>query len=515
MKQMAETPGDPSLEALQEVCMAILSELDTSEVFRLITEKARRLISAETVAIPVISKDRSTITYREASGKKKELLRGMSLPMSEGGLCAWVVENRRAILTNSLWSDPRANRDVVKKLRVNEAIVVPLMFRGEIIGGLAAFGKEGGGGFTEKDLRLLSIFASHAAIAIRNSRLFQKLEELRRFNEDIVASMEEGVVIVDAEGFITFVNPVFERLTGYEKDEMLGRRAVLVLPELRWAGERYEVSLRKKSGEEVHLLVSASRLRDGSNLFVLVDVTSMREEQERLMERMLAYDLRRGNLYLVKERGNERSRSILRDLVNCGFSALVLSRLPPEEARRIFGDGAVCFWLSEYGVGEGAIRPEPDVVEARVREFVTRTGAVLIDRFDYLINLWGFRRALAVLQRLRDLAYLSRALVLISLDPATLEQREVRLLEKETCSVRVKGEAELTEQLYEILSFVHRQNQRGVRPSYREVTRRLGVTRTTARRRIRQLLARGLLLEEKAGRSKLLRLSERGRRLVS
>ncbi len=81
---MAETPGDPSLEALQEVCMAILSELDTGEVFRLITEKARRLISAETVAIPVISKDRSTITYREASGKKKELLRGMSLPMSEG-----------------------------------------------------------------------------------------------------------------------------------------------------------------------------------------------------------------------------------------------------------------------------------------------------------------------------------------------------------------------------------------------------------------------------------------------
>ncbi|NOZ58843.1 MAG: DUF835 domain-containing protein [Euryarchaeota archaeon] len=506
--------GDSSIEALQEVCMAILSELDTKQVFRLITEKARRLINAETVAIPVISEDRSTITYAEASGKKRELLRGMSLPMSEGGLCAWVVKHRRAILTNSLWSDPRANREVVKQLNVKEAMVVPLVFRGEIIGGLAAFGKEGG--FTEKDLRLLSIFASHAAIAIRNSRLFRKMEELKRFNEDIVASMEEGIVIVDADGFISFANPVFERLTGYRREEVLGRRAALVLPSLRQSREKYEVNLRRKSGEEVHLLVSASPLRStGGTLYVLVDITAMRREQERLMERMLSYDLRRGNLYLVKERGNERSRSILRDLVNCGFSAMVLSRLPPEEAERLFGEGVACLWLSEYGVGEGAVVPEPEVVERRVREFVTRTSAVLIDRFDYLITLWGFRRALALLQRLRDLAYLSRAVVLISLDPKTLEEREVRLLEKETMAVAVKGEAELTEELYQVLSFVHEQNRRGVRPSYREVTRRLGVTRTTARRRIRLLIARGLLVEERRGRSKLLRVSERGKRLIS
>ncbi len=516
MIQMIEREADLELAALQEVCMAILSELDTREVFRLITEKARLLINAETVAIPVISEDRSTITYEEASGKKRELLKGMSLPMSEGGLCAWVVEHRRPILTNSLWSDPRANKEVVKKLNVNEAIVVPLVFKGEIIGGLAAFGKAGEGGFTDKDLKLLTIFASHAAIAIRNSRLFKKMEELKRFNENIIQSMEEGIVIVDAEGFITFVNPVFERLTGYKRGEVVGKRADFVLPGMKnLSQERYEINFRKKSGEEVHMLVSASTLRGaGGTLYVLVDITDMKKEQERLMERMLSYDIRRGNLYLVKERSYEKSRNILTDLVNCGFSAMVLSRLPVAEARRIFGDAVACYWLSEYGEGKDAVKPEPEVVEARIREFVTRTSAVLIDRFDYLINLWGFRRALALLQRLRDLAYLSRAVVLISVDPGTLDERETNLLEKETSAVGVKGKAELTEELYTLLSFVYEQNLKGIKPSYRDVTKKMGVTRTTARKRVKILLGKGLLVEEKAGRNKFLSVSEKGKRLI-
>jgi PAS domain S-box-containing protein len=508
--------GDLELVALQEVCMAILSELDTREVFRLITEKARMLINAETVAIPVISEDRSTITYEEAAGKNRDLLKGMSLPMSEGGLCAWVVKHRKPILTNSLWSDNRINRELVKKLNVNEAIVVPLVFKGKIIGGLAAFGKAGGGGFTDKDLKLLTIFASHAAIAIRNSRLFKKMEELKRFNENIIQSMEEGVVIVDAEGFITFVNPVFERLTGYKRDEVVGKRADFVLPGLeRHSQDRYEINFKKKSGKEVHLLVSASPLRGaGGTLYVLVDITDMKREQEKLMERMLSYDIKRGNLYLVKEKNYERSRSILRDMINCGFKGMVLSRLPVAEARRIFGEGVACYWLSEYGEGEDTIKPEPEVVETRIREFVTRTSVVLVDRFDYLITLWGFRSALALLQKLRDLAYLSRAVILISVDPATLDEREANLLEKETRAVGVKGEAELTEELYALLSFVHEQNLKGVKPSYKDVTRKLGVTRTTARKRVKILLGKGLLVEERAGRNKFLSVSEKGKRLI-
>ncbi len=342
------------------------------------------------------------------------------------------------------------------------------------------------------------------------------MEELKRFNENIIQSMEEGIVIVDAEGFITFVNPVFERLTGYKRGEVVGKRADFVLPGMKnLSQERYEINFRKKSGEEVHMLVSASTLRGaGGTLYVLVDITDMKKEQERLMERMLSYDIRRGNLYLVKERSYEKSRNILTDLVNCGFSAMVLSRLPVAEARRIFGDAVACYWLSEYGEGKDAVKPEPEVVEARIREFVTRTSAVLIDRFDYLINLWGFRRALALLQRLRDLAYLSRAVVLISVDPGTLDERETNLLEKETSAVGVKGKAELTEELYALLSFVYEQNLKGIKPSYRDVTKKMGVTRTTARKRVKILLGKGLLVEEKAGRNKFLSVSEKGKRLI-
>ena len=66
----------------------------------------------------------------------------------------------------------------------------------------------------------------------------------------------------------------------------------------------------------------------------------------------------------------------------------------------------------------------------------------------------------------------------------------------------------------DLLEFVYRWNKNGKKPSHKDVCATLGITRNTARKRIRYLKGRGLLLETKAGRRKILELSEKGKALL-
>jgi light-regulated signal transduction histidine kinase (bacteriophytochrome) len=69
---------------------------------------------------------------------------------------------------------------------MRSALLVPLLGKGRIIGGLAGLGKRGGGSFQERDLSLLTLFANQVSTAIENARLFGELQQLVRQLEDRV-----------------------------------------------------------------------------------------------------------------------------------------------------------------------------------------------------------------------------------------------------------------------------------------------------------------------------------------
>ena len=81
-------------------------------------------------------------------------------------MCGWVLEHREPILSNNLYDDPRVLKETAKTLGITCATVVPLIARGNIIGGLTAFNKLDGTKFTENDTADLTRLAGYAAIAI-------------------------------------------------------------------------------------------------------------------------------------------------------------------------------------------------------------------------------------------------------------------------------------------------------------------------------------------------------------
>jgi two-component system, NtrC family, sensor kinase len=87
------------------------------------------------------------------------------------------------------------------------------------------------------DLELLFTIAGYVAIAIENARLYQSLEQkaiqierLKDFSENIVESLNIGVVTVDLQDRIESWNPQLEGLLGIPRGEALHRKLQEVLP---------------------------------------------------------------------------------------------------------------------------------------------------------------------------------------------------------------------------------------------------------------------------------------------
>jgi diguanylate cyclase (GGDEF)-like protein/PAS domain S-box-containing protein len=102
-------------------------------------------------------------------------------------------------------------------------------------------------------------------------RAEEEIRQLKEFNESIVQNMAEGVVITDANGRLTFSNPMAATLLGYSQAELLGQNWTTIVPpdhqeivrsadRRRKEGrtDRYELTLLHRNGERVPVLVAGS-----------------------------------------------------------------------------------------------------------------------------------------------------------------------------------------------------------------------------------------------------------------
>jgi len=108
---------------------------------------------------------------------------------------------------------------------------VPCVFEGRAIAVLALGRKETDEPFNSEDLALLTAVAGQVATAIENGRLYRELrlkaEELgrmREFNENILESLDDGLVVFDVEERIVRWNRALESFYGLSQDAVIGQK---------------------------------------------------------------------------------------------------------------------------------------------------------------------------------------------------------------------------------------------------------------------------------------------------
>ena len=107
--------------------------------------------------------------------------------------------------------------------------LVPCVFEDRAIAVLALGHKGADQPFNSEDLTLLTAVAGQAATAIENGRLFrqlhlkaEELDGLREFNENILESLDDGLVVFDARERIVRWNRALEGFYGVARSEAIG-----------------------------------------------------------------------------------------------------------------------------------------------------------------------------------------------------------------------------------------------------------------------------------------------------
>ncbi|UCE91517.1 MAG: DUF835 domain-containing protein [Methanobacteriota archaeon] len=147
----------------------------------------------------------------------------------------------------------------------------------------------------------------------------------------------------------------------------------------------------------------------------------------------LSGELKLGNVYLVEERRPRASFDFFEQGLSADCCGMLVTRELPDKvvSDREIGESNVV-WLTNL-VGEGRVNPTAiGILMSHVRSFIEKheKSVVLIDGLEYLISLNTYDRMLQFMNQLRDVVITNNSALIVPVDPRTLSERELALLER-------------------------------------------------------------------------------------
>lgn len=295
------------LSTLYDVSQALSQSLNPEVIGQKLIEAMEQLLGYEHGAVLVVDEATQELVPLALSDqgredgfltRDKEYVRGKELHVGDG-IIGWVTQHGQPVRLGDVRQDPRY---LIMREEIRSELCVPLIVGKEVIGALNVETAKLNA-YDADDERLLTALAGSAAVAIKNARLYEQTQQLAAFNESVVTSMFEGVLIEDADGIVTFANPVMVELLGREIEELLGQPWTSIVPaehqstvnqetskRIEGTRSRYETVLTRKDGVSVPVIAGACPLFDEGRftgvLSVFTDITDRKraEEEKSAME---------------------------------------------------------------------------------------------------------------------------------------------------------------------------------------------------------------------------------------
>ena len=115
--------------------------------------------------------------FAAASGRGSDFVRHKRLALGQG-IIGWTIERGEPALVPDVSQDARffGGFDTASGFTTRSILCVPLHSKGHIIGAIEVINK-GNNPFDGSDLRILSLLAAPAAVAIENARLHAQVQQ--------------------------------------------------------------------------------------------------------------------------------------------------------------------------------------------------------------------------------------------------------------------------------------------------------------------------------------------------
>ena len=222
---------------LIEFARELGSETNLDEMLRSVADRLLHTLSIQHVAFltlgePAGDNDRfqlhMTLGNRKERSQKQPQELDLSFLGQQTGKPYLFFERTRHLLDAVAHQWPVSVRRTIAELDLT--YYFPCTVRGRTIAYLALSRTDKGDFLSSDDVELLTTLAGYVSIAVENARLYNSLqrkveeyERLKEFSENIVESINVGILAADLNDCVESWNTQIERLTGIPRDAALGR----------------------------------------------------------------------------------------------------------------------------------------------------------------------------------------------------------------------------------------------------------------------------------------------------
>ncbi|MEN8172343.1 MAG: PAS domain S-box protein [Chloroflexota bacterium] len=199
------------LEALREMNLEITSQLDLNILLHSVVDKAIEILPGTMGGIHIYHPDRNYLNWVVQTNMPVPL--GTKIQPGEG-LAGRILETKEPIIVDdySHWDGrvPELANNIIAA-----SVGAPIQWGDEFLG-VIIISSEHTAVFSEKDAELLNLFASQAAIAIRNARLFDQERSARHLAESLQNTMLAVSSTLDFRQVLELILSELQKLVPYD-----------------------------------------------------------------------------------------------------------------------------------------------------------------------------------------------------------------------------------------------------------------------------------------------------------
>jgi PAS domain S-box-containing protein len=197
------------LESVRRLAMDITSQLDLDTLLESIVARAMELLGGTEGSLYLYRQDQGVLEWVVALSPNRSLLQGRTIRRGEGLAGAILAEGQPRVLQDySSWSGRICALD---DIRQGGMVGVPVRWGDEFLGVLTVIHKHPAV-FAAQDADLLSVFAGHAAVAVRNARLLQAERHAREFSDALAEAAAVVTSTLDVDQVLDRILEQVERV---------------------------------------------------------------------------------------------------------------------------------------------------------------------------------------------------------------------------------------------------------------------------------------------------------------
>jgi GAF domain-containing protein len=196
-------------EALYRVTSSVAAFQALSETLQTVVDSVAVALPADRVAMYIVDLEAKIVTSFVGGGPGGLLVDPLNFEELWGGLSGWVLREHQPALSPKNQIDEREGPQAQKRRAAHESgsiIVVPMQYRGRILGTLTAVNRMDQPDFAQRDVDLLLTMASQAAAALENARLF---EETRLRAEQQATLNEVGQILTSCQDIASVLDEAY------------------------------------------------------------------------------------------------------------------------------------------------------------------------------------------------------------------------------------------------------------------------------------------------------------------